>query len=53
MYMPYAIDVDGHIITMYDPINHERLDDDEPDYDQRHRRRRRATAGGCASGARW
>jgi DNA-binding MarR family transcriptional regulator len=31
MYMPYAIDVDGHIITMYDPINHERLDTDEPD----------------------
>ena len=29
MYMPYAIDVDGHIITMYDPINHERLDDDD------------------------
>ena len=32
MYMPHAIDVDGHIITMFDPINHERLDgDDEPD----------------------
>src|SRR6185436_13908906 len=31
MYMPYAIDVDGHIITMYDPINHDRLDADEPD----------------------
>ena len=30
MYMPYAIDVDGHIITMFDPINHERLDADEP-----------------------
>ena len=27
MYVPYAIDVDGQIITMYDPINHERLDD--------------------------
>ena len=31
MYMPHAIDVDGHIITMFDPINHERLDADEPD----------------------
>ena len=31
MYMPHAIDVDGHIITMFDPINHERLDPDEPD----------------------
>ena len=27
MYMPYAIDVDGAIITMFDPINHERLDE--------------------------
>jgi hypothetical protein len=32
MYMPYAIEVDGHIITMYDPINHDRLDADERDY---------------------
>jgi hypothetical protein len=31
MYMPHAIDVDGQIITMFDPINHERLDADEPD----------------------
>jgi hypothetical protein len=31
MYMPYAIDVDGHVITMFDPINHERLDSDEVD----------------------
>lgn len=28
MYMPHAIEVDGHIITMYDPINHQRLDVD-------------------------
>ena len=28
MYMPHAIEVDGHIITMYDPINHQRLDED-------------------------
>jgi len=27
MHMPYAIDVDGYIITMFDPINHERLDE--------------------------
>jgi len=31
IYVPYAIDVDGHIITMYDPINHDRLDADEHD----------------------
>jgi hypothetical protein len=26
MYMPYAINVDGHLITMYDPINHQSLE---------------------------
>jgi hypothetical protein len=26
MYMPHAIDVDGHTITMFDPINHESLE---------------------------
>jgi hypothetical protein len=26
MYMPYAIEVDGHVITMFDPVNHELLD---------------------------
>src|SRR6185369_14435651 len=30
MYMPHAIDVDGHTITMFDPINHDSL---EPDLD--------------------
>jgi len=30
MYMPYAIEVEGHIITMFDPINHESLEQDEP-----------------------
>jgi hypothetical protein len=28
MYVPYAIDVDGHIVTVYDPICHESLDED-------------------------
>ena len=31
MYMPYAIEVEGHIVTMYDPISHEALDADVPD----------------------
>jgi hypothetical protein len=31
MYMPYAIEIEGHIITMYDPISHEALDADAPD----------------------
>ena len=26
MYMPYAIDVEGHTITMFDPINHDSLE---------------------------
>jgi hypothetical protein len=26
MYIPHAIDIDGHIMTMFDPINHESLD---------------------------
>src|SRR5437899_10928110 len=26
MYVPYAIDVDGQTITLYDPINHQSLD---------------------------
>ena len=30
IYIPYAIDVDGQIITMFDPVTHEsRGDDDE------------------------
>jgi len=29
MYMPYAIDVEGHIVTMFDPISHEPLEDVE------------------------
>jgi hypothetical protein len=28
MYMPHAIEVDGHFITMYDPINHHSLEPD-------------------------
>jgi len=29
MYIPYAIDVDGSIITMFDPVNHEVLESEE------------------------
>ncbi len=28
MYMPYAIDIDGQIVTLFDPIVHESLDED-------------------------
>jgi len=27
MYVPYAIDVDGHVVTVFDPVNHESLED--------------------------
>ena len=28
MYVPYALDIDGQIVTMFDPINHESLEDE-------------------------
>ena len=28
MYMPHAVEVDGHIITMFDPVNHQSLDEE-------------------------
>jgi len=28
MYVPHAIDIDGHIITVFDPINHEPFEDE-------------------------
>jgi hypothetical protein len=28
MYIPYAVDIEGHIITMFDPINHVSLETD-------------------------
>jgi hypothetical protein len=31
MYVPYALDIDGSIVTLYDPANHESLEADDPD----------------------
>jgi hypothetical protein len=31
MFMPYALDIDGHVITMFDPTVHQSLETDEPD----------------------
>ena len=31
IYVPYALDIDGSIITVYDPANHESLEADDPD----------------------
>jgi MoxR-like ATPase len=31
MFIPHALDVDGSVITMYDPANHESLEADDPD----------------------
>jgi hypothetical protein len=30
MYIPHAIDIDGHVMTMFDPINHESLETESP-----------------------
>jgi hypothetical protein len=38
MYMPHAIDVDGQTITMFDPINHESLEADDPSTGSGHER---------------
>jgi len=55
LYIPHAIDVDGQIITMYDPVNHESLETQEerfvvaaPSHDGRWVRIKRpvVTAGG-------
>ena len=52
MYVPWALDIDGQIITIYDPVNHVRLDDEAAGW-QHHQAGRRAIAAGCASGGRW
>jgi len=31
MYIPYALDIDGSIVTMYDPSSHDSLEADDPD----------------------
>ena len=31
IYIPHALDIDGHTVTMYDPTNHVSLEADEPD----------------------
>jgi predicted ATPase with chaperone activity len=30
MYVPWALDIDGQIITIFDPVNHVRLEDEAP-----------------------
>src|SRR5262249_16329277 len=34
MYIPHALTIDGQIVTMYDPVNHEALDGDDGDESQ-------------------
>lgn len=31
MYVPYALDIDGSIVTLYDPATHQSLEADDPD----------------------
>jgi hypothetical protein len=35
IYIPHSIDVDGEIITMFDPVNHETIEDDGDDRTER------------------
>ncbi|MBI4874351.1 MAG: hypothetical protein HY822_06950 [Acidobacteria bacterium] len=39
IYIPFAIEYQGQIIQMYDPIYHQRLDEDEPEVSAFHRER--------------
>ena len=52
MYVPHAIDVDGQIITMFDPVNHQRSVAGDGESRQRHRQRARSTSAGRRSAAR-
>ena len=52
MYVPHAIDVDGQIITMFDPVNHVH-DRQHRGGDQRRSPRRRTIAAGKRSSGRW
>ena len=53
MFMPYAIDVDGQTITMYDPVSHQLDRRPTGDAEQRRRERRASIAAGSGSSARW
>ncbi len=33
--IPYAVEVDGQVISVYDPVVHKKVEDDEPDRDPR------------------
>lgn len=33
--IPYAVEVDGQIISLYDPVVHQRLEMDDPELDPR------------------
>ena len=39
IYVPFAIEYQGQIIQIYDPIYHQRLDEDEPEFTAFHRER--------------
>jgi hypothetical protein len=34
LYVPHAVDVDGQIVTVFDPVNHDSLEGDDEDEDQ-------------------
>ena len=53
MYVPHAIDVDGQIITMFDPVNHQPIASKARRGARASSPARRTIAGGRRSGGRW
>lgn len=35
IYIPYSVEVDGQVISLYDPVVHQRIEMNDPDIDQR------------------
>ncbi len=52
IYMPYAIECQGNIIQLYDPIYHQKIDDERFEVAPRFRSTCLTTAAGSSAGAR-
>ena len=50
--IPHALEVEGAIIRLFDPVNHEVIASAE-DHEQPHVDRRRRSAAGCGAAGRW
>ena len=50
--IPHALEVEGHIVRLFDPVIHEALAVDDPDALLDRRRQRPRSSDGCAAGVR-